>query len=196
MPFFLIFTLLLTIYITTILNKDRNKNFNEIYKEEINNTKTTNTFPKEFIFEKKLIDYSFISSDKKSINMFIDNLNNMKNNKIVIPNENLKNSDLKTLYGINTLETLTIYENNYYEYIYALNALSNALINNNLFEEAIEVLNEAIYCKSNISNTYVLYITAMKNLHSNYNVNDMMKNKNVKDILEQNIKIKKKIESL
>ncbi len=195
MPFFLIFIIIFVIYLRTCLYK-KETTFEKIYKDEVKNIDTSKAFPKDFLIEKRLIDFNFINSEKKSINMFIETLNNNYKNKIVKPNEDFSNTYLKEIYGVNNLDILSHYENNYYEYIYTLNSLGKVLIDEGLYNEAIKVLDEAIYCKSNISNTYNLYFNAMKKLNNNYTLNDLLKNDNIKNILIKNKYIIKKLEKL
>ncbi len=197
MPILLITTIICVIILNYLLNK-QNNSFHNTYKKELNETKFTKSkpFPESFFMEKSLNDYSFINCEKKSIQLFINNLKNMQNTKIVIPNESLSNDYLKSIYGENTLHLLSIYEHNYREYIYTLNGLAKVLIDNELYSDATKVLDEAIYCKSNMSTTYSLYFSAMKNLNSNYTLCDLMKNSSIKELVQNNNYILDKLNQL
>ncbi len=197
MPIFLITTIIFVIILNIALNR-QNKSFHNTYEKELkkSNIYKSKPFPENFFIQKKLNDYSFIKSDKKSIEMFVNNLSDMQKNKIIKPNEDLTNYHLKITYGVDNLSTLSTYERNYREYIYTLNSLAKALIDNELYENAIKVLDEAIYCKSNMSVTYSLYYTAMKNLNSNYYLADLRRNKAINDILQNDEYILKKLQQL
>ncbi len=195
MPILLITTLIFVVVLNFILNRT-NKTFHDTYEKEITKNVTYEPLPETLFIKRRLTDFSFIKSEKKSIEMFINNLLNIQQHKIIKPNENLTNKKLKNTYGDYNLKLISQYEHNYREYIYSLNNLAKALIDNELYSEAIKVLDEAIYCNSSMSITYSLYLDCMKKIYPNYTLDDLMKHTDIKKAIENNSYILSKLKTL
>ncbi len=205
MPFFLIFTVGFVIFLNIALRSNK-KSFNEILNEEISTPKEKNNnipFPNELLLEKKLKDLSFLPADIKSVQLFKKQLEYSIDDKIICPIDKISNTEFKRKYGSCNLDSLSLYEENFREYIYSLNSIAKVLIEHNKLNEAKVIFDEIFHCKSNISNSYVLYYNYKKKLNDKYTLSDMLKEDDVKrslcddNSLIQNVssKIKKSLEN-
>lgn len=108
-----------------------------------------------FLVPSKDLPLNEIDITERKYKRLYNELSNYSNLSLVKVPDGMTNTDLKELYGQNTLIDIIEYEQNYNKYIHLLNELSKMLIDDDKKELASYFLQEAINLHSEVSKTYI-----------------------------------------
>lgn len=108
-----------------------------------------------FLFPSKNLPLDKLDITERKYKRLYNELSNYPNLSLVKVPNGMTNTDLKELYGPNTLIDIIIYEQNYNKYIHLLNELAKMLIDDDKKQLASVFLQEAINLSSEVSKTYI-----------------------------------------